>query len=99
MSRRRAPETFADILRDAVADAAPDTLLAGVQAAWPEVAGPAIAAEAAPAGEREGTVYVDCSAGVWAQELTLLAPDLTERLNARLEGRKVRALRFRVKTP
>jgi predicted nucleic acid-binding Zn ribbon protein len=99
VSRRRAPESFADILRDAVADAAPDTLVARVQAVWPDVAGAAIAAESAPASEREGTVYVDCSGGVWAEELTLLGPDLVGRLNARLEGQKVRSLRFRVKTP
>ena len=99
MTRRRAPEPFADILRDAVADAAPDTLLARVQAVWPEVAGAAIAAEAAPASEREGTVTVECSGAVWAQELTLLEPDLVGRLNARLEPLRVRSLRFKVKTP
>ena len=97
--RRRAPEPFADGLRDAVGGAAPDTLLARVQALWPEVAGTAIAAESAPSGEREGTVTIDCSGAVWAQELTLLEADLRERLNARLEGQKARSLRFIVKTP
>jgi predicted nucleic acid-binding Zn ribbon protein len=97
--RRRAPEPFSEVVRDAVGAAAPDTLLARVQALWPEVAGAAIAAEAAPASEREGTVKVDCSAGVWAQELTLLEGDLRGRLNARLEGLQVRSLRFVVKTP
>ena len=96
--RRRAPEPFSDVLREAVGKAAPDTLLARVQALWPEVAGAAIAAESAPASEREGTVTVDCSGGVWAQELTLLAPDLVARLNGRLGGAKVRSLRFVVKT-
>ena len=97
--RRRAPEPFADVLRDAVAGAAPDTLLARVQALWPEVAGAAIAGESAPASEREGTVTVECSAAVWAQELTLLETDLRARLNARLEPIQVRSLRFKVKTP
>ena len=97
--RRRAPEPFADVLRDAVAGAAPDTLLARVQAIWPEVAGAAIAAESSPSSEREGTVTVDCSGAVWAQELTLLEADLVGRLNARLDPVKVRSLRFRVKTP
>ena len=94
--RRRAPEPFADVLRDAVAEAAPDTLLARVQAAWPGAAGAAIAAESAPASEREGTVFVDCSAAVWAQELTLLEADLRGRLNGALGGPQVRSLRFRV---
>jgi predicted nucleic acid-binding Zn ribbon protein len=97
--RRRAPEPFADVLRDAVAGVAPDTLLGRVQAVWAEVAGPAVAAESAPASEREGTVTVDCSAGVWAQELALLEADLLARLNARLEGIQVHSLRFRVKAP
>jgi predicted nucleic acid-binding Zn ribbon protein len=96
--RRRAPEPFAGVLRDAVREAAPDTLLARVQALWQEVAGAAIAAESAPVSERDGTVTVDCSGAVWAQELTLLEADLSERLNARLKGARVRSLRFRVKT-
>ena len=97
--RRRAPEPFAEVLREAVAGAAPDTLLARVQALWPEVAGAAVAAESAPSGEREGTVTVDCSGSVWAQELTLLEGDLRAGLNARLEGFQVRLLRFKVKSP
>jgi predicted nucleic acid-binding Zn ribbon protein len=97
--RRRAPEPFAAILRDAVANAAPDTLIARVQAVWPEVAGAAIAAEAAPSSEREGVVTVHCSGAVWAQELTLLEPELVGRLNGRLEGVQVRSLSFKVKTP
>lgn len=97
--RRRAPEPFAGALREAIAQAAPDTLLARVQALWPEVAGRAIAAESEPVSEREGTVTVACSGAVWAHELTLLAPDLVERLNTRLDGLRVRSLRFVVKTP
>ena len=97
--RRRAPEPFAAALRDAVAAAGPDTLLARVQVLWADVAGRAIAAESAPSSEREGTVTVDCSGAVWAHELTLLEGDLRARLNARLEGLQVRSLRFKVKTP
>jgi predicted nucleic acid-binding Zn ribbon protein len=97
--RRRAPEPLADALRDAVGEAAPDTLLARVQAVWRRIAGDAIAAESTPASEREGNVSVDCSAAVWAQELTLLAPELVGRLNTVLEGQQVRSLRFTVKSP
>lgn len=97
--RRRGPEPFADVLRDAVSDAAPDTLLARVQAVWPEVAGAAIAAHAAPAREREGTVWLGCSDAVYAYELGLMAGDLTTALNARLEGLQVRDLRFEVASP
>jgi predicted nucleic acid-binding Zn ribbon protein len=97
--RRRAPEPFAQIVRDAIAHVAPDTLLARVQALWPDVAGAAIAAEATPSAEREGTLTVECSGAVWAQELTLLEPELVSRLNAALEGQKVRSLRFKVTAP
>src|SRR3954454_16569725 len=97
--RRRGPEPFAAVVRDAVAGAAPDTLLARVQALWQDVAGAAIAAETAPGSEREGTITVECSGATWAQELTLLETDLRERLNGRLEGLQVRSLRFKVKTP
>jgi predicted nucleic acid-binding Zn ribbon protein len=97
--RRRAPQPLADVLRDAVAEVAPDTLLARVQAVWPQVAGAAIAAESAPSSEREGTVTVDCSGAVWVQELTLLEADLRRRLNEALEGVQVRALRFKVTAP
>ena len=97
--RRRAPEPFAQIIRDAVAQVAPDTLLTRVQALWPEVAGGAIAAEASPAAEREGTVTVECSGAVWAQELALLEPELVARLNDALGREKVRSLRFKVTAP
>jgi predicted nucleic acid-binding Zn ribbon protein len=97
--RRRSPEPFSDVLKQAVAGAAPDTLLARVQGLWAEVAGAAIAAESAPRSEREGAVTVECSGAVWAQELTLLGPDLVERLNARMDGLQVRSLRFVVGKP
>jgi predicted nucleic acid-binding Zn ribbon protein len=97
--RRRAPAPIADVLRKAVADAAPDTLIARVQAAWPAAVGDVIAAETQPADEREGTVRVECSGSVWAQELDLMGPDLTARLNASLGTPAVRRLRFIVKAP
>jgi hypothetical protein len=46
------------------------------------VAGAAVAAEAAPVGERGGLVTVACRSATWAQELDLLQLDLIERLNA-----------------
>ena len=69
-----------------------------MQALWPEIAGAAVAAESAPASEREGIVTVECTGAVWAQELTLLEGDLLARLNPRLAGFQVRSLRFTAKT-
>ncbi len=63
---------------------APQTLLADVQRAWPEVVGEAIAAEAQPTAERAGVVTISCSASVWAHELDLMGPAIVERLNTAL---------------
>jgi predicted nucleic acid-binding Zn ribbon protein len=81
-------------LEGVVGDVAPATLLARVQQAWPEVAGPGLGAAAAPVSERDGTVTVACESGVWAQELELLGGDLLARLNAALDGPRVDKLRF-----
>ena len=97
--RRRAPEQLADVLRDAIGQAAPDTLLARVQALWPDVAGAAIAAHAAPAAESSGTIRIHCEDSVYAHELGLMEPDLRAALNARLDRFQVAALRFVVKEP
>jgi predicted nucleic acid-binding Zn ribbon protein len=97
--RRMGPRPMAGALDRVARQAAPQTLLAKVQGVWSQAVGPAVAGEAAPVFEREGAVAVACSSAVWAQELELLAPDLTERLNAALGGDApgpVRSLRFRV---
>lgn len=97
MSRRRGPRRLAEalgIVRDATE---PQTLLAAVQSAWPEVAGPGVSAQAEPVGEHQGVVTIACRSATWAQELDLMAPDLLERLNAALEnpaGGPLRRLRF-----
>jgi predicted nucleic acid-binding Zn ribbon protein len=71
----------------------PETLLADVQRAWPEVVGAAIAAEATPTAERGGVLTISCSAAVWAQELDLMAPAILGRLNTRVARRRVERLR------
>jgi predicted nucleic acid-binding Zn ribbon protein len=72
---------------------APQTLLAEVQRAWPEVVGPSIAAEAEPTAERGGVLTISCSASVWAQELDLMSVAILERLNAALASGAVSRLR------
>ena len=91
--RRRAPRPAALALEDLRERLAPRTTLALVQAAWPAAVGDAIAREARPVREREGVVEVACASAVWAQELDLMAPSLTERLNASLGAPRVRSLR------
>ena len=94
--RRLAPRPLAEALGHVVPDVSPATVLAGVQQAWPEVAGPGLATATAPVSEREGTVTVACESAVWAQELELLSGDLLTRLNAVLGGARVDKLRFQV---
>jgi predicted nucleic acid-binding Zn ribbon protein len=96
--RRLAPRRLGIALAAVVGEARPPGLLAAVQSAWPEVAGPALAAATDPVSEREGIVTVACESAVWANELELLAPDLLARLNERVadgSGRtRVERLRF-----
>ena len=84
--RRLAPRPLSVALAGVAREASPATLLARVQAVWPEVAGPGLSASAAPVSERDGVVTVACESGVWAQELELLGPDLLTRLGAALAG-------------
>jgi predicted nucleic acid-binding Zn ribbon protein len=93
--RRPAPRPLSAALDRVVRSSQPATLLARVQAAWPEVAGEVFAAEAQPVSERDGTVSFTCSSAGWAQDMDLFAPELLERLRERLpEGDRVERLRF-----
>jgi predicted nucleic acid-binding Zn ribbon protein len=92
---RRAPRPVSGALRAAIEPLAPATPLAAVQSAWPQAVGEAIAAKAAPVGEKEGVVTVACSSATWANELDLLAAETLENLRRELpEGVSVSALRF-----
>ena len=91
--RRVAPRPLAEALTPLKHELAPATTLARVQEVWPSVAG-AAAREATPVSERAGTVTFACRSSVWAGELSLMARDLADRLNAALDGRPVTDLRF-----
>jgi predicted nucleic acid-binding Zn ribbon protein len=96
MTRRRAPRPAGDALRTALAQAAPKTRLAALQAAWAETVGERVADAAHPVAERAGTVTVSCTDPVWAQELDLMQEQLLDRLRARLGEDAPQTLRFRV---
>jgi predicted nucleic acid-binding Zn ribbon protein len=77
---------------------APATLLADVQARWPQAAGEEVARHAEPVAERAGVVTIRCESAVWASELAMMSTRLLEQLN---EGRaeaapELRELRFTV---
>lgn len=96
MTRRRAPRPAGEAFRVARERAAPKTGLAAVQAAWEEALGERLAAVATPLSERAGTLTVECTDGVWAQELDLMQDQLLERLREVLGERAPQALKFRV---
>jgi predicted nucleic acid-binding Zn ribbon protein len=92
---RRAPRTLSVALEGLTSTLAPATTLARVQAIWETAAGPAIAQAARPTAEHNGVLTVTCEAAVWAQELDLMAEQLTGSLNAALGGEPIRELRCR----
>ena len=93
MKWRRTPVPVAGAVEALAARLQPQTPLSAVQRVWPEVAGEAVAAEAEPVSVRAGVVTIACRSSVWAQELTLLAPDLVPRLNDALGEPRVSELR------
>ena len=60
-----APRRIADPLARVVREQAPRTLLAQIQVAWPDAAGPAIAAASEPVAERQGRVTIACVVPPW----------------------------------
>ena len=92
---RTAPRGLAPALGELTASLAPATTLARVQGVWERAVGPAVAAAARPAAERDGVLTVTCEAAVWAQELDLMAHELIPLLNASLGAEAIRELRCR----
>ena len=93
--RRRTPRPLGDALGVLLARLAPASTLAAVQEVWEEAVGAVVAAQAAPAGERDGVLMVVCNEAVWAHELELMGPDLVEQINGALGRPAIRALRCR----
>jgi predicted nucleic acid-binding Zn ribbon protein len=93
--RRRAPRSLSFALARVTAGLEPATTLARVQGAWADAVGDVVNSEAQPVSERDGIVTVACRSSVWAQELEMLGPDLTEKVNAALGDQAVAQLRFK----
>jgi predicted nucleic acid-binding Zn ribbon protein len=92
---RRQPRRLAAAVQAAAEPLAPATLLGAVQSAWAGAVGERVAAEATPVAERDGVVTVACRTAAWAQELDLLAGEVTSKLRSELPaGADLRALRF-----
>jgi hypothetical protein len=95
--RRRAPRPVGHALDAVTAALAPATLLAEVQRAWPEAAGPAFAPHCEPCRERDGEVVVACPEAVRAQELDLMSELVVDRLNQALGRPAVKRLRVQAR--
>ncbi|MBK5218854.1 MAG: DUF721 domain-containing protein [Thermoleophilia bacterium] len=98
MSRRRAPRQASEAFRAARDLVAPQTGLAAVQGAWATTVGPQLAAVATPVSERAGTLTIEVSDSVWAQELDLMQAQLLERLRGALGDNAPKALKFRLQS-
>jgi predicted nucleic acid-binding Zn ribbon protein len=96
MSRRRAPREASSAFRAARELAAPQTGLASIQGAWSQAVGPQLAAVASPVTERAGTLTIEVTDSVWAQELDLMQDALLARLREALGESAPHALRFRL---
>jgi predicted nucleic acid-binding Zn ribbon protein len=95
LRNRRVPRRAGGAVGALLDALAPASGLAALQRVWPEAVGEVIAAQAHPSAERDGVVTVTCSSSVWSQELTLMGPELADRLNAALGAENVSELRFR----
>jgi len=99
VSRARGPRRLGEALERATERAAPETLLAAVQARWKQACGEAVAARAEPVAERGGVISVACDSATWAQELDLQQDRVRERLNEALGAERVLGLRFTADRP
>ena len=93
--KRHAPRPLAVAVDGLTGGLAPATPLARIQREWSGTVGEAIAREAQPVSEHDGTLVVECHSSVWAQELDLMAGDLLRRLNQAVGDELVGALRCR----
>ncbi len=97
--KRKRPRAAGSAFSRLVAESAPATPLAAVQAAWPHAAGEAVARQAEPVAERDGEVTIACRSATWAQELDLLQDPLRAKLNAEIGDDAVKRLRFTADAP
>jgi predicted nucleic acid-binding Zn ribbon protein len=70
-----------------------DAQVHGVLARWPEIAGPEIADHCTPASLRDGVLVLEAESTPWATQLTLLAQQIRDRVNADLGAAVVTAVR------
>jgi predicted nucleic acid-binding Zn ribbon protein len=90
---------LATALDAVVADLAPQTPLARVQAVWKDAVGEANAAQGTPVRLAAGRLTVYCEHAGWAENLQLLGLEIARRINARLGDEAVREIRCTGRRP
>ena len=93
--RSSPPVTAGSAARALAARVAPDTPLGSVQAVWPGVVGDPIAAVTTIISERAGDLEVGCESAVWADELSMMEPQIRDRLNEKLGDQSIKTIKFR----
>jgi hypothetical protein len=92
---RSLPDPIGDEIRRELGRFGEHETLRAVVEAWPDLVGPAIAANAWPARiARDGTLHLHASSSAWAFELTQLAGSILGRLRDELGEAAPAALRF-----
>jgi len=93
---RRTPERIAGTLLSIVGqlDAEGHFDILRLAKTWPEVAGEAIARRTEVAGLKFHVAVIKVSSAMWIQELSLMKPQILERLSAALGNDSVRDIRF-----
>jgi hypothetical protein len=76
-----------------------DSTLAQIQLAWELIAGEQMASQVTPSKEHDGVLVLSASAAVWAQEATLLAPDIIANANKALGREAIKEVRCKVGRP
>ena len=101
MTRRKEPTRISGVLERLTGELAPETPLASLQAVWRAAVGDRIADSCQPTQESGGVMTVACDSAAWAQQLTLMQPDLLARVADELpEGKEPPTeLRFTVMDP
>lgn len=88
------PKPINQLLDEFRNEEAPESLIASVQMVWVEVVGEKIAGVTEVIQERDGQVIVECCSSVWAQELEMMGPRISDRLIERLGNSGPINLRF-----
>lgn len=70
----------------------------GALIVWEDVVGARVAKAASADNIREGTLFVTCRTGTWANELTFMKADIIAKLNVRLGGKFVKDIRFSIRS-